>query len=114
MLIPRAAVLAVALSWAGVAAAQAPTGDDAAARTHFATGASAFDSGRYEVALSEFQAAYELSHRAELLYNIGLCQDRLRQDRAALSSFERFLAERPDTPHRAEVEPRIAALRAAI
>lgn len=109
----RAAALFAVLLWPAAVCAQSPSADEQA-RTHFASGVAAFDTGRYEVALDEFHAAYELSHRPELLYNVGLCQDRLRQDREALASFEAFLAARPDTSHRAEVEPRITALRAAL
>jgi len=45
--------------------------------------------------------------------NIGLAQDRLRRDRLAIASFERFLAEVPATPKRVEVEGRLSALRQA-
>ena len=88
-----------------------PPSQDAEARRVFDIAAAAFAGGRYAEALDHFEAAYRLSPRPQLLYNIGLAQDRLRQDRAAIASFERFLAEVPDTTKRVEVEGRLSALR---
>ena len=49
-----------------------------------------------------------------LLYNIGTTLDRLRRDDEALAIFEQFLREDPETPNRAEIESRVAQLRAGI
>jgi tetratricopeptide (TPR) repeat protein len=87
---------------------------DAEARRLFDIGAQAFAGGRYAEALDHFEASYRLSGRAALLYNIGITQDRLRRDREAIESFERFLREVPDTNKREEVEGRLEALRAAV
>ncbi len=76
------------------------------ARTRFDEGRAAFAEGRNEDALAAFEESYALSGRPELLYNIGLVQDRLRHDRDAVASFRQFLAEVPDTPNRATVESR--------
>lgn len=70
--------------------------------------------GEYERALSGFQQAYNLSRRPALLYNIGTTLDRLRRDDEALAIFEQFLREDPETPNRAEIESRVAQLRAGI
>ncbi len=83
------------------------------ARALFMAGSSAFEGARYETALRYFREAYELSGRAELLYNIGVTADRLRQDDAALEAFEKFLAEVPEHPRRREVEVRVASIRQA-
>ena len=88
--------------------------DDAEARSLFDAGSLAFTQGRYQEALERFVRAHELSGRPELLYNIATAHDRLRNDEAALEHFERFLAEAPDTPRRAEVEARIQVLRRQI
>ncbi len=83
---------------------------DAEARSLFEAGRTAFSAGRFADALDHFERAYELSHRPELLFNIGTCQDRLRRDADAIASFERFLSEVPDAPNRSEVEARIRIL----
>lgn len=88
--------------------------DDAAARLLYERGAEALTAGEYQTALDRFQQAYDLSHRAVLLYNIGTTLDRLRRDRQALAAFQQFLDEVPEHPRRAEVVARVAALTTAI
>lgn len=87
---------------------------DEEARALFEAGRIAFRDGRFEEAREHFQRSYDLSRRAELLYNIASAEDRLRNDEAALSGFELYLREVPDAPNRAEVEARIGVLRAAL
>jgi tetratricopeptide (TPR) repeat protein len=91
-----------------------PTNEDQAARLLFQSAREAFAVGEYERALSGFQQAYDLSRRPALLYNIGTTFDRLRRDDEALAIFEQFLREDPETPNRAEIESRVAQLRAGI
>lgn len=86
---------------------------DREARAHFEAARIAYEDGRFEDALAAFQRSYELSRRAELLYNMGQCADRLRRDADALRWFEQYLAEAPAPENRGEVEQRIRALRAA-
>ena len=89
------------------------TAHDTEARTHFESGRSYFDRGAYEEALREFRAAYELSHRAELLYNLYLTTERLADFDAAVDYLEQYLAEgAPDAERRASLEPRLENLRA--
>lgn len=116
----------VTLAWAGSASAQdAPTpaegtaqgtseARDEEARSLFQAGRTAFGDGRYADARDYFRRAYELSGRAELLYNVGTAEDRLRNDEAALEAFEAFLAAQPEAANRTEIEGRIAVLREAI
>lgn len=110
------AAFLAAIAICSVAAAQTPdeTPEEAEARLHFEDGRLAFAEGRNEIALSEFTAAYEISQRPELLYNIGLVEDRLRHDRDALDAFERYLEALPDAENRASVESRIRVLQQAI
>ncbi|MBX3247069.1 MAG: hypothetical protein KF901_07805 [Myxococcales bacterium] len=97
------------------AAASEPTdARDERARSLFIAGAAAYEDGRFEVALANFQAAYELSERPGLLYNVALSHDRLRHDDEALAAYRAYLEALPDNPHRAQVEPRIEALERAI
>lgn len=106
---------AFAVLLAGTASAQSSTASDDAARILFEAGAAAYDAGRYEEALDDFQRAYELSQRPVLHYNVALALDRLRRDEDALGSYRRFLAEAPATaPHRGEVESRVVVLERSV
>jgi tetratricopeptide (TPR) repeat protein len=87
--------------------------DDQEARELFRLGKQAFDEGRYERALKYFNDAYELSHRAGLLSNIGTALDRLRRDREALAAYQSYLQQVPDAPNRAAIEDRIRIIQAA-
>lgn len=92
----------------------APSSDEEAYML-FRAGTVAYENGRYEEALGRFDEAYELSHRPELLYNVGLAHDRLRHDAEALAAFEAFLAQAPaDAPRRPEVERRVEVLRRTV
>jgi tetratricopeptide (TPR) repeat protein len=121
----RSLLLSLALTLlAAPALAQAPTASspdpttaatDEEAHQLFEAGRVAFSAGRNEAALRYFQQAYELSHRYELLYNIGQANDRLRRDDDALRAFEQYLAEAPaEIPNRGEVVSRIEVLRTAL
>lgn len=107
------------LLWAGAALviginvinpAEAQDSNDAEAEARFTAGEIAFSAGRFDDALGDFQRAYELSERPELLYNIGLSAYRLRQDELALESFERFLELLPNHPNEEQVQGRIQAI----
>lgn len=114
--------LALALGGATLSAhaqAQAPATSDSQltdeerdeqGRQLFLAGATAYEGGRYDVALANFQAAYELTSRGALLYNVALAHDRLRHDGEALTAYRSYLVEVPDNPHRVQVEARIEAL----
>jgi tetratricopeptide (TPR) repeat protein len=90
------------------------TAPDREAREAFVSGSAAFEAGRFEQALRDFQRSYALSGRAALLYNIGLAHDRLRHDREAFEAFQAFLDADPTTVHRPRVEARLRSLREAI
>ena len=92
--------------------ALAQTRDEEAHRLYEA-GEIAFADGRYEVALERFRESHELSGRGELLYNAGVCLDRLRRDDEAIASYERYLEAVPDAANRQDVETRLDAMRTA-
>jgi len=87
---------------------------DAEAHAYFEAGRLAYGDGRFDEALTAFQRAYELSHRSQLLYNIGQCFDRMRHDADALAAFQQFLAAEPESPNAAEVRGRVAFLERAL
>lgn len=99
------------LLFGGTALAQ--TNDDLA-RKEFLAGKSAYVEGNYPEALVRFERAYELSGRAELLYNVGQSADRNRQDKKALAAFEKYLELVPESESRPTVELRVRSLRQSI
>lgn len=110
-----ALLLALVVSFCSLPALASAQGsrEDEEARTHFESGRLYFERGAYEESLREFQAAYELSHRAELLYNLYLTTERLGEWDQAISYLEHYLAEgSPDAERRASLEPRLENLRA--
>ena len=108
--------LARAQAPAAASAASAPSEEDRTeeAKGLFLAGRASFDAGRYADALDYFRRSYAISQRPELLYNIGIAQDRQRDDEHALQSYEAYLAALPNAPNRAEVEKRAAAIREAL
>jgi tetratricopeptide (TPR) repeat protein len=84
---------------------------DNAARELFMAGRAAYEAGRYEEALTQFQRAHSLSGRNELLFNIGQSFDRLRRDADAIEAFERYLQTEPAQDERVAIEARLAILR---
>ncbi len=70
--------------------------------------------GKDREALSGFEAAYKRSRRAELLYNIGVVADRMREDRRAARAYDMFVAALPDAPEAAVAQVRSDALHAAM
>jgi tetratricopeptide (TPR) repeat protein len=121
-------LLSVVLVMEGRAAAQTSSGsappadataapspeDTEAARLAFERGVAAYESGSFEEALVSFQRAYELLHDPQILFNVATVADRLRRDQLALEAYEGYLAGMPAAPDRANVEARIAAIRASL
>ncbi len=94
--------------------ALAQEADTEEARAAFTAGQAAYSAGRFSQALTDFQRAYELTNEPDLLYNIATVHDRLRHDAEALEAYRRYLAARPDSEDRANVEARIAVLEEAV
>jgi len=72
------------------------------ARAHFRTGQAHFQAGRYDEAIVEYQAAYELARRPELLFNIGSAYRKKAEvthaaadKRAAVDYYRRYLGADP-------------------
>lgn len=70
--------------------------DDSAAREHFLTGQSLYDEARYEEALPEFEAAWELSHRPEMLFNIANAAERSFDYERAATALEQYMHQGTD------------------
>ena len=105
-----------------VAAAQSRPGgvptaapvSDAAARGRFQAGQAFYDGGRYEEALVEFQAAWQLSQRPAMLINIANAAERALRFDVAAESLRHYLELVPAAPERDAMERRIARSDAAM
>jgi tetratricopeptide (TPR) repeat protein len=80
-------VVALLLCASGVAAAR----DDEAAAQHFSAGEQYYLRGAYREAIREFQEAYRLSDRPELLFNIAQAYERAGDVRNARVYLRRYL-----------------------
>ncbi|MBX7193763.1 MAG: PEGA domain-containing protein [Sandaracinaceae bacterium] len=113
----RAALVGLAMGLLSVgASASAQDRDpeaDARARAHYERGVTLFDEGLFQGALAEFEAAYELTQRVGLLFNIGQLHARLGHAVEATEMLERYLAEAGEIPaeRRTQVETEILSQR---
>lgn len=82
----------------------------AAARDHYAKATSFFDLGRYDEAVAEYEAAYQIKNDPALLYNIAQSHRLAGHAAPALRFYKRYLTRQPDAANRAEVEAKIASL----
>ena len=80
-------------------------------RALFEAGRHAFDDGRFDEALELFERAHRQSGRSSLFYNIGLAADRAGHEQRALTAYEQFVRDVPDSPRARMVRGRIEVLR---
>jgi len=102
------ALFFVSLAPAQLARAQSDRDDEA--RGLFDAGQSAYEAGRFADAERYFRESYELSGRAELLYNIALSAEQARHDRAAIDAYRAFLEALPGSNRAGRARNRLAAL----
>jgi hypothetical protein len=108
-------VLVAAFGGAPAARAQAARSSGTAtaeARDQFGRGARAFEAKNYDEAIERFERAYSLSSAPALLLNIAQAYRLKGSCAQALSFYRRFLVLEPQSPHRSEVEGRVAEMRA--
>jgi tetratricopeptide (TPR) repeat protein len=86
----------------------APEGRDPrqerAARGHFDRAERAFNLGRFDEALTEYQSAYEALPLPAFVFNIAQCHRNLGNLEKAVFFYQRYLSLQPDAPNRAVVE----------
>ncbi len=113
--------LGAALCAPAAASAQAQPGSaarpgsaeaDRRALALYEEGSAAFELEDYSTAAARFEAAFNLSPRPRILYNLGLTYDRLGIPQQAIDAYERFLSQLPNAREREQVEARIRVLRA--
>jgi tetratricopeptide (TPR) repeat protein len=114
LLVALAPAAAFAQATGSAPALTSDNADDEEARDLFQIGKDAFDEGRFERALKYFKDAYDLSHRAVLLSNIGTALDRLRRDQEALDVYREYLELVPEAPNRRLIEERIRIIESAL
>jgi tetratricopeptide (TPR) repeat protein len=82
---------------------------------HFQRGVTLYGEADYRAALVEFRRAYAIAPHVAVLYNIGEAQYQLQDYAAALTTFDRYLAEStPTDSRRTEVETNVEILRARV
>lgn len=100
----RSVLLLCAALWVAPAALAQSEADEARAKELFDNGSILYDEGRYEEAVSAFEAAYALSKKPLLLYNMASALERMgRWDEAleALNGYRAFAtADERDTIER--------------
>jgi tetratricopeptide (TPR) repeat protein len=102
--------LAIALLLSLSSMARADADALAEAKERFHRGTQLYDLGKYLEAASEYEAAFRLTERSGLLFNIGQAYRLGGQPKKALAAYQGFLRRSPEAPQRSEVEEHIAAL----
>lgn len=112
-----ASALACACALAALPASATPPADSAEAFKHFDRGVKLADEEDWATALVEFERAYELHPDYRVLFNIAQCRYQMHDYPAALSAFQRYLAEGKDSiaaDRRSKVEADIEVLRGRV
>ena len=110
---------AIALCFVTLLCARAAGQDSPAAGReagrHFQRGVTLYAEADYRAALVEFRRAYAISPHTAVLYNVGEAQYQLQDYAAALTTFERYLAEStPSDTRHSEVETTVEVLRSRV
>jgi tetratricopeptide (TPR) repeat protein len=82
----------------------------AQAKAAFKEATAAYDAGRYDDALREFQRAHELSRNPVLYFNLAACAEKLGQPRVAAAHLRAYLTEVPNADDAVKVRERLGAL----
>lgn len=90
-------------------------GDDERAKAHFRVGTSLYESGRFNEAAEEWQKAFELSQRSELLYNVYVAyRDAATSNDKAIAALRKYLElGRIEATRRLQLEARLRAMEEA-
>lgn len=84
------------------------------ARNHMEQGQELYGSGRFVEAAEEFLAAYDARPFSAFLYNAGIAYERHGNVTRALELYEQYLEREPTASDAAEVQAKIAAIRAQL
>src|SRR5262245_15118576 len=84
--------------------------DDQAAHGHYYSAKAYVDRRHYADSRRDFELSYPISKYPAILYNIGLCHERLGHNKEAIETLRRYLSLDPSSPRRQTVEQLIANL----
>ena len=87
---------------------------DAQARAHFRAGRSLYDLGRFAQAAQEFESAYRLAQRPELLFNAYVAYRDANDLEGAVRSLGAYLDLVQDAPDRVNLQARLASMSEAL
>ncbi|HEY2901592.1 MAG TPA: tetratricopeptide repeat protein [Polyangia bacterium] len=79
-------------------------------KLHYDKATRAYDVGKYQEAIEEYQKAYEIGGDAAMIYNIAQAYRLSDQLSEAIRFYRRYLQRSPSAPNREIVERRIAEL----
>jgi tetratricopeptide (TPR) repeat protein len=105
LLIATLSLLVASAAWA-----EATADTKTAAKEHYARGTSYYDLGKYDDAIKEFEAAYQLKNDPAFLYNLAQSYRLAGNAERALHFYRTYLRYMPKAANRTEIEDRIAAL----
>lgn len=91
-------------------AAPAAADDKAAAKAHFASAEAHFRAGEYREAIEGYTSSHELFPAPVLLFNIGLCHERLGEKQQAIEKYRAYLAAEPTGARSGEARTRVETL----
>lgn len=87
---------------------------DQEAKSHFEVGKTLYGSGRFSEAAAEFEKAYELSKKVELLYNVYVAHRDASDLPRAIDALRRYLdSAELDAPSRLNLQARLRAMEEA-
>ena len=86
-----------------VAGAQPKSPNDLA-KEHYDRGQTAYNLGRFDEAIAEFTAAYQITQVPALLFNIAQAQRRKGDNCAAVEVYKNYLMGEPNPPNLADVD----------
>jgi tetratricopeptide (TPR) repeat protein len=113
--VPLVLVLVLGLGTSARAEDQVPSAAAAAtAREHYQKGTSFYDLGKYNEAIQEFEAAYEIKNDPALLYNLAQSYRLAGNADQALHFYRTYLRYVPRPANRAEIDDRIRQLEALL
>jgi len=103
-----ATVLGAVLLCAATARAQdKPVDPKVAAKEHYNKGTSFYDLGRYDEAIKEFEAAYQLKNDPAFLYNLAQSYRQAGNHEQAVHFYKTYLRYVPNAKNRADIEEKI-------
>jgi tetratricopeptide (TPR) repeat protein len=108
----RTLAIGAALLTLGIATPALGSDAEAEARVHFQKGMAAFELGKFQEALAEYERAYELAPLPGFLFNIGQCHRNLGNHAKAIFSFRLYLRKKPEARNREAVGTLISELEA--